>query len=521
VRNRPTYTYCGLTLVLSQPSRFDKLSLLTGSIGHVINNEMLSPYVNRWQCDVRTADTLNEGLLTGTRGILLFGERAFHEWLPEYKEYSIGEQRGNKLNNKYGCIVLCSFNPQDALDIVDWENKLNEHLIDSALEDEDIDDEYDDTKKHGKTARSNYRFWLQRDIKKLCSFLYPSKIPKDSVEFVIQQIGEDTTAIKVYPNSAEVVDRLSNTKSQHLYLDIETDSKRQMLCFGFGFDNDNIFVVPSCRYTYNIGYHNLPLILKALTIAMRDNTTVIHNTQFDLWILAQRYRIPYGQNLYDTMLAQHRCFPETEKSLGHAISLWLHEEFHKDQGIFEPQNADQEQRLWQYNGLDVKRMRQIHRAQTLYAAKNPGLKSSIELSNRCCGHYLLNTLMGMRYNEDLKTSMMAENDRLMMQYLRGLRHLVGPENVDKVKGKSKAGLLTSNAQTVRYFHEMMGYPILKRTTEGKPALGAETLYRLKQRHKQNMVIDILLRYRELAKETGSLKFNPLFDKDGRHFEQIA
>ncbi len=73
-------------------------------------------------------------------------------------------------------------------------------------------------------------------------------------------------------------------------------------------------------------------MLRALAVALRDNTVVIHNALFDLFVLAYRYGIPAPPNVYDTMLAHHRLFPEVEKSLGHCISLYTDPTLSQERG---------------------------------------------------------------------------------------------------------------------------------------------------------------------------------------------
>lgn len=49
----------------------------------------------------------------------------------------------------------------------------------------------------------------------------------------------------------------------------------------------------------------------------------------------------------------HNCHPEMEKSLAHVISYYLDLPYHKDEGVFNPRNYNQERQLWEYNAKDV------------------------------------------------------------------------------------------------------------------------------------------------------------------------
>jgi len=495
MRHLPTKEYSGLTIVLSQPSRQDTNALLSGYAGVFFNQECLSPTTSRWRCDIRTSDTLSEGILGATKGILLLGEKSLKEWADGYSEYTVSELRGTPLRSRFNLPCICSYSPQDAIDPVDHEKRLNPHL-NKEFDDEfsnDSDAEINTKKRHGRTRRANYRFFLQRDVKKLLFGMENACVTK-----------QQEYPIELYPNLEHVCGVLQATKDSNFYLDIETDSERNMLCFGFSFEDDPVvYSVPIIRYNYELAYGPATYrIFKGLVKAIRYNTSVVHNSMFDLYVCATKYSIPFTWNIYDTMLAQHRCFPEAEKSLGHSLSVWpsIWEPFHKDEGIFEPRNLEQEKQLWTYNAKDVAAMKWIRRAQLNHAAVVPGLTESIEQSNSLIYPFLLNTLHGIRYDEARRHAMVEENDKLMMQYQRCIDYLVGPK-LDV--------LPTSSKSCVRYFHDALDYPIVARSKKtGEPSLDETSLLKLKQKFPYNAVIDFAIKYRQRKKETGSLNFTP-------------
>ena len=94
LRNKPKLKYCGLTVVLSNPSRFDRVSLLSATGGHVFNDHCLRPDFNVMQCDIRVSDDKSP-LLPDTKCVLLLGEGAMRSWLPETRNNSLGEMRGS------------------------------------------------------------------------------------------------------------------------------------------------------------------------------------------------------------------------------------------------------------------------------------------------------------------------------------------------------------------------------------------------------------------------------------------
>ena len=496
MRLLPVKEYCGLTIVMSQPSRQDTNTLLSGYAGTFFNQECLYPITSRWRCDIRTSDTLSEGLLPGTKGILLLGDRALHEWGEGYQEYSINELRGTPIRSRFvGIPVLCSYSPQDSVDPQNYEKKFNTILAKEAEEKESkgAEDEVNSKKRHGRTRRANYRFFLQQDVKKI---LYGMEDAK--------RTQAKQYEVNIFPTIQEVLSALNEGKDTYFYLDIETDSEQNMLCFGFGFENTSvIYTVPILRHDYTLAYGKDTFkILRELALAIRDNTIVVHNSMFDLFILATKYSIPFNWMVYDTMLSQHRCFPEVEKSLGHCLSVWptIWEPFHKDEGIFEPQNLSQEKQLWQYNAKDVAAMKWIKAAQLEYASANKGLTESIQQSNDCIYPFLLNTLHGIRFDDVRRQAMISMNDRYMNQYQRAIDYLVGP-------GMSL--LATSSKSCVNYFHNALDYPVVGRSKDtGEPSLGETELLKLKQKFPLNATIDFCIKYRQRKKETGSLNFTP-------------
>jgi DNA polymerase I-like protein with 3'-5' exonuclease and polymerase domains len=497
MRTKPSSSYNGLTIVLSQPSRFDDKngSLLSGYAGHYFDEKCLTPhYISRHQCDIRTMDSLGDGLLPNTKAILLLGEPALHSsWtkLGAYTDYTLGEQRGCPLDQNFdpSIIMVATYLPQDAMDMVDYESQFNTHITNRESTDDKTTDDEDAIKHKGKTSRSNYKFWMQRDCGKLIRRMR-------SKELSWETSRASDFKVNIYPNLDEVNHLLRTTKNAHLYLDIETDSNFNLTCIGLSF-GDVIYTLPITRYDYTLAYSNLHTFFCALAIALRDNIVVIHNSMFDLFVLAHQYKLPFGQRVFDTMLSTHRCFPEAEKSLGHAMSLWTWEDYHKDEGVFEPKNTEMERRLWNYNAKDVAGMILIHKAIVSYAARIPGLPESIEQANGMVYPYLVNTMYGMRYDVTTLDGVRKENDRWMTQYLRILTVLVGHEL-----------LPTSTKQVRNYLFDEMDYPSYGRTDTGDKATGGETLLKLRLKFPTNSVIQLLLDYRDKAKESGSLKFIP-------------
>jgi hypothetical protein len=305
---------------------------------------------------------------------------------------------------------------------------------------------------------------------------------------------------------------------------METDwSDQNLQCFSFSFDGQEVWNVPILDNNYHWAYPNVHQIMGALAQAVRDNLTIAHNgAQFDFFILAHKYRIPV-RRCYDTMLAMHRCYPDIEKSLGHCTSLFTWEPFHKDEDAQGYLTRQQMMDRLKYCGKDVYTMALIHKEIERYARTIPGLSDSISAAMDNIRPYLVASLLGIAYDEPERQQLVATNDRMMQQYLRAIRLLIGKDGMDEVgravKGKPRA-MPSSNPQCVRYFHDMLGYPVVRRgkpTKDGttNPSLAKQAMFKLRLKN-DNPVIDFCIAYRETKIETTTpLGFIPWKDDSGQ------
>lgn len=518
MRHLPTLTYSGLTIVLSNPSRHDIAvsKLLSGAAGTAFEHRCLAPELSKFNCDIRTANTLNEGLLHDTKSLLLLGTEAFQQWTKEemYKDYNINEQRGYPLqpHSTIPCnlTTIASYQPQDAIDPTkDYEEQNKaEYFKSSDGDDKDSETTEQDEKGHkGKTSRENWFFWLGRDTKRAISRLWTG----DSQ-------GQESLEVKepqydVYPQADELIALLHNLRGQQVFLDIETDSDYNITVLSFSIGFDRIITVPFLRYDYRQAYLDKQhRVLQAFSSAFAEesgNTLICHNALFDLFILAWRYKLPLTNRIQDTMLMHHRVWPEVEKSLGHAMSHLTWEPYHKDEGVFNPHNVDQENRLWRYNAKDVwGTMLVWRRLWEIAQEQGAGMIASFKQANSMVRPYLINSLQGMAFDRAARQIVLDDNDRACEQYLRCIRLLVGDERYRQIAGKSDKALPMSNKQCTRYFHEVCGYKVVARSKiTQKPSLDEKAMYKLKLRNAGNPVIDFCLAYRQTIKESSGLKFN--------------
>ena len=488
--------------MMSNPSRMDTHRLMSGNGGTMMDGFCLRPDMNSMMCDIRLRDE-TAPLWPETKCILILGEAAMHRLLPETISNSIHEMRGSLFMYK-GLPTICSYLPQDCVDIYKNYEKENNPLASDYTPDdsvsEDGEEDEGDVKRHGKTKRTNYAFWLRADVKK-CKHLLSKGTPLFA-----------RPEYRIFPGSSEVIALLTTTKGQELFFDIETDYEQQNLqCFSFCFGDGIIYSLPILDYTYRPAYNDYHKIMRALAVAVRDNTVVAHNGAcFDYFVLAYKYHIPINKT-YDTLIAMHRCFPDVEKSLGHCVSYWTWEKFHKDEDSQGYRTSEHMMARMRYCAKDVYTMRLIKRAIDAYAKTIPGLQKSIDDAMACIRPYLIFTLQGIKVHDELVNTMCQENDRLMVQYNRFTEFFIGQDGMEEIRGGKKLGMFAgSNQQCCKYFHGMLDYAVVAKGKpnamgQQSPSLGKKALFKLALKH-ENPVITLICAYRAVKKETSRLRF---------------
>lgn len=436
------------------------------------------------------------------------GMEAAHKYAPVTRNNTIHEVRGSVYTWKdIPCVP--TYLAQDAADFKNYESEHNEEAYDYDLEGygDDKEEGEGDVKAMSTTARKNYAFWLWNDVKKAKRIIFEGLPTRSKPDF------------KILPDATTTVDALDACK-EWLYFDIETDYEEQnMHCFAFSSGDGTIYSVPVLDYDYKLAYaaKDFSRIFKALANSVRHNTVVAHNGHsFDSLVLAMKYRLPIYK-FYDTMIAMHRCFPDVERSLGHGISLFTWENFHKDENPESYRTREDMIKKLSYCAKDVHGMILLHRAIVKFAESIPGLSESIEVGQRSVRPYLTMTMQGMRYDDIKVKAMCRENDRLMELYEKLVKILIGEVGMNEVQTavKGKAGYFCgSTRQQAKYFHDMLGFPVIfKSPKTGLPSLGKKIMYKMQLKH-DNPVIQIVNLYRKTQKETSALSFNPWRDDNG-------
>lgn len=407
------------------------------------------------------------------RRVLLMGQRVLQFF--EGADANIFTMRGSLLK-VYGLTATATFDLQDAFD---YQNMRHDNVFEESKSSANTDETLKD---RAATSKSNWPFWVVADATKLITATHPQV---EQVKFVA------APALDYYTR------RLKEITNSTIYLDIEVSMQAGKLdCIGFAVNDSPIVVVPIYDYKHRLYYQQADTLrfLAALSSAMLRNRVVVHNAMFDLVYLPSECRLPVGKDIYDTMLGHQRIYPEVEKSLGHCISKWTWQPWHKGEGGT-PMSHDGQMRYWEYNAKDVWCTRMVYKAQQAFIAEHPDYQESIRQVMASIHPYIVMTLTGVHINQ---TGLIKEKARLqarVIQLTRVLRSLTGlpklnPASVDQLR---------------KFFYDTLCYKAPDYTDSGKPALGEEQIYQLAMKY-DNPVLQVLLNYRELDKELSMASF---------------
>lgn len=482
MRTPPTPPYNGITILLDKPSRFDLEAkpvprLMSGQPHQWFDDEILYPKYRITNCDIRDLAEPISSILPGTKLFLLLGRKVAAKFNLSIDRHGYPA----KLFNTVPAVV--AFPPQECCDHRNIEG-------DGDEEDEDpISDR--DIKDAAPTQRSNYRFWTKWHIRKQLYNAYgPDDIPYSPTE--------SAPDIITYPNLDKTAKILTSIRGEDLFLDIETSIIHRCLTT-IGLSSTSIwptvYVFPIYLYNGKRAYGNWQLLYRMLFCAIKNNQVVAHNSGFDLLVLRAFYKLPFPRLVYDTLRANHRCFPTIEKSLAHVIAQWTRQHYHKDVST-EVFNVDGQHKMWNYNGRDVYNLKLIKDAQLHYAAQRPGLVESINEGNSEIIPYLSNSIQGLPI--DLRQLAITHRELSNAQSVlaRICAMLMGKPTFNP----------GSAQQCKAFFHDKLNYPVIARSDKPpfNPKLGKKELYQLLIKT-NNPLIQAILRYRKIAKDASLLE----------------
>lgn len=355
-----------------------------------------------------------------------------------------------------------------------------------ASNDESDDDPAEESKDVGPTKRQNYLHWAMLDYTKLMTMPWP-----------LPSVLQPTNTI---PQTADHTVQLLDSIQQFAVIDIETRRQDHSLdCIGF-FTSGRAFVIPF--YTYNdTRYFSKPgdfgRVWRALIrlFSRRDVLFIGHNLAFDLSVLCFHYNLPLPRRLYDTMIAMHREYPQLEKSLSHALSLYTHATRNHKADIALNNSPDNLRRLIQYNANDCFWTYQVFAEQRRRAAGNPALDDAVRLGNDTLYATLMISLTGACVDTEALAEQRQFHQQRADQLTRVLKILTDNPNFNPDSPKQLEAL----------FYARLAYPIEEVTDTGSAATDAGTIYKL-QLKQSNPLFPIIIAAKEASKAASMLGF---------------
>lgn len=478
-RNPPRLKYCGVTIELSHAGRFDSHELISGSSAYALVDALAGQGVSRYTFDVRT-QACTDPYMPGTRVVLLAGNPA----KLGHPLAKLGAVRGSPTVGPNGVIFIPTFHPQDCADLKNYEATLNPDSITAAdAETEDDDNEGDaHVKDMGRTSRRNYRFWFIHDTHK-------------ALDIARNGLRQNKAAYHTHPSAEQIIAALSAAHGKELFIDIETDPRSgRMLCFAFSVNATEIWCVPIITHDGKLAYAetSVLLILRALATAFIRCTVVAHNSLFDLFILLWRYKIvpPAQMRIRDTMLQHARLHVDTEKSLGHCVSLYTHQPYHKDEGIFCPSNYAQYKQLLEYNAKDVETTALIHAAQ--WRTEDEGARASMAQANALVRPLLLKSFRGLPTDTGALCKLIDSHHA---------RAAWIEQNVLQPLANNQPCNPRSPKQVAKLLYEDFGLP--KSSDPTISLTGKDALYKLALKY-PIPALKVILHIRHLSKEAGQI-----------------
>ena len=386
----------------------------------------------------------------------------------------LNKNRGLILTGPNNCPAIATYSPIDCWDF-------------TAQDDEDDDDDdKEDAKDVGPTSRANFLHWALHDYRKLLHVPWPLPPDADAPPFIGAPM----------PRIISWLDRLANT---HVVIDIETRRQDHSLdCIGFRAFGATV-VVPIYRHTNQLYYTPLETAqfwLALVRLFLRKGIVIVgHNLGFDIAVLAVKYHLPIPCELYDTMLAMHREYPQLEKSLSHALGVYTLATRNHKADIAVNVSASNFQRLLAYNGNDVLWTERIYLEQLRRAAKDGVLAHAVAVANKTLRATMMisvtGTVIDLRERErQIQLSLLKAQ-----QYTRIVRILTGEPEFNPC----------SPQQVARYFYTKLRYPCEDYTESGAMASGTKTLYKL-QVKQPNPLIPLIVAAREQSKAHSALEF---------------
>ena len=333
--------------------------------------------------------------------------------------------------------------------------------------------------------------------------LYPilvSDAAKVKRESLFPEIREPYRNINILYDKIEAISKLQELTSERekpVVIDIET-AGHILTAFGIGTSKEEAYVVPIelCR--------DPGVLIEIAKFCRSDRPKIFHNACYDVLWLAYYLKILTKNIYFDTMLAQHACYPMWRKSLGFCASLWTDQPFWKDEGkeAFDPKNLkyfDRWDQLYRYNAKDVTVTYEIYEVLRQKLVEL-GVEDVFKFDMGMIGPCLTAMLKGIKVDKNREKGLLKRNGEVI-------------EKLQRVADAAIPGVnVNSSKQLKELFYRDWGLKEVR--IKGKVSTGARALAKLEMLPTPYQPIFGLIRELKKAKKATAF-FKIEIDEDGR------
>lgn len=257
---------------------------------------------------------------------------------------------------------------------------------------------------------------------------------------------------------------LNEHSSVDVAYDIET-SFGSITCVSLAFSPTDSMSIPTTKKYWGSTLR-LKDVIKQIQWVLTDNTglKIAQNASFDIQYLMRLFNILPSKPWFDTMIAQHSCYSEMQKSLAFLTSIYTNEPYYKDD--LKVWNADMtdNHKLWNYNARDSAVTFEIKNALDI-EMDSLGVRHTYNFMMDLLEPLLFMMLKGVRIDTDKKQEY---RDKLIPQLEEKIAHIQTTYgDVNPNSPKQVAALIDRLGLT----------PIINRKT-GKPTTNRKALTKL-------------------------------------------
>jgi DNA polymerase I-like protein with 3'-5' exonuclease and polymerase domains len=288
-----------------------------------------------------------------------------------------------------------------------------------------------------------------------------------------------------------------NDPNSKIGFDIES-SLAEMTCIGFAKSPTLAYVIPLVKLPMDKFVPCIRVIDRILRSKVRK---IAQNGNFDLTYLGYHYHIKVENFWWDTMLAQHSCFPNLPKDLGTVSSICTNQAYWKDDGKVWAMPYDQInwKQFFEYNGKDCANLLTIQETQEQLIALRD-TQSTFDREMALCKPLIAMELDGIAINQPKVAELKAETGDLIRRWQLFLDTLLG----DELKIN-----IASPAQLAELLYNQLKLP--KRVRAGKITTDEHALSSLLTINP--IVIKPVMMLKKLKKEFSEYKVK--LNEDGR------